>query len=65
MVSALHRARRVGEDSEEKVELWIRAHPVSDCFHDGKGFSKQQSENEKAKATESVIRSLAALEILP
>ena len=54
----------VGEDSEEKVELWIRAHfshPVSDCFHDGKGFSKQQSENEKAKATESLIRSLAAL----
>lgn len=54
--------------SSEKVELWIRAHfshPVSECFHDGKGISKQQSENEKTNATESVIKSLTALEILP
>ena len=54
--------------SSEKVELWIRAHfshPVSECFHDGKVISKQQSENETANATESVITSLAALEILP
>jgi len=54
--------------SSEKVELWIRAHfshPVSECYRDGKGISEQQSENEKANATESVIRSLAALEILP
>ena len=54
--------------ASEKVELWIRAHfshPVSECFHNGEGVSIQQSEHEKTNATESVITSLAALEILP
>ena len=54
--------------SSEKVELWIRAHfshPVRESgLHDGEGVSIQQSENEKTNATESVITSLAALEIL-
>ena len=52
----------------EKVELWIRAHfshPVRECFHDGEGISMQKSKIEKSNATESVITSLAALEILP
>jgi len=54
--------------SSEKVELWIRAHfshPVRECgLHDREEVSRQQSENEKTNATESVITSLAALEIL-
>lgn len=54
--------------SAEKVELWIRAHfshPVRECgLHDGEEVLMQQSENEKTTATESVITSLAALEIL-
>lgn len=52
--------------SSEKVELWLRAHfspPVSECSHDGEGISTQHGE--KTNATESVITSLAALEILP
>ena len=55
--------------SSEKVELWIRAyfsHPVRKCLHDGEGISmKLKSKIEKPNATESVITSLAALEILP
>ena len=54
--------------SSEKVELWIRAHfshPVRECFHDGEGISMQKSKIEKSNATEGVITSLAALEILP
>lgn len=52
--------------SSEKVELWLRAHfspPVNECSHDGEGISMQHGE--KTNATESVITSLAALEILP
>ena len=54
--------------SSEKVELWIRAHfshPARECFYDGEGISMQKSKIEKSNATESVITSLAALEILP
>ena len=54
--------------SSEKVELWISAHfshPARECFHDGEGISVQKSKIEKSNATESVITSLAALEILP
>ena len=54
--------------SSEKVELWISAHfshPVRECFHDGEGISMQESKIEKSNVTESVITSLAALELLP
>ena len=54
--------------SSEKVELWIRAHfshPARECFQDREGISVQKSKIEKSNATESVITSLAALEILP
>lgn len=50
--------------SSEKVELWIRAHfshPISESAYNKEGNSLQYGE--KTNATESVLTSLAALEI--
>ena len=52
--------------SSEKVELWLRAHfshTVSERLHNEEGNSIQPGE--RSSAAESVITSLAALEILP
>ena len=51
--------------SSEKVEFWLRAHfssqPISERFHEKEGTSVQHGE--KTNAAQSVITSLAALEI--